>query len=105
MNLHDFGKSLQAAKWLQPSLSERLQFLLRHWPSAGDMKGLFNIRSEAERGAVDTNVPKMIDTYCMSYLAGREKIDDETRSMVEGLIRLWQQPPDCQRRGGCCRNR
>jgi hypothetical protein len=98
MNLHNFGKSLQDAKWLQPSLSERLQFLLRHWPSAGDMKGLLNIRSEAKRGAVDTNVTKMIDTYCMSYLAGRQNIDDETRSMIEGLIRVWQQPPDRQRR-------
>jgi hypothetical protein len=100
MNLHDFGKSLQAAKWLQPSLSERMQSLLRHWPSTEDMKGLFNIRSEAKRTAADqTNTVKnMIDTYCMSYLAGQGNIDDETRSTVEGLIRLWQQPPDRQRR-------
>ena len=100
MNLHDFGKSLQAATWLQPSLSERMQSLLRHWPSTEDMKGLFNIRAEAKRTTADkTNTVKsMIDTYCMSYLAGQGSIDDDTRSTVEGLIRLWQQPPDRQRR-------
>lgn len=100
MNLHSFGKSLQAANWLQPSLSERMQSLLRYWPSTEDMKGLFNIRSEAKRTVADTTntVGNMIDTYCMSYLAGHGNIDEETRTTVEGLIRLWQQPPDRQRR-------
>jgi hypothetical protein len=100
MNLHGFGKNLQAAHWLQPSLSERMQSLLRYWPSTGDMKGLFNIRSEAKRTTADgiNTVKSMVDTYCMSYLAGHGTIDDEIRTTVEGLIRLWQQPPDRERR-------
>jgi hypothetical protein len=100
MNLHDFGKNLQAAAWLQPLLTERVQLLLRHWPSTEDMKGLFNIRSEAKSTAVDNtnNLASMVDTYCMSCLAGHGMIEGQTRYTVEGLIHLWQQPPDRQRR-------
>jgi len=98
--LHTFGENLKNYSWLRGELPGDLQSVLEQWPSAEDITAIFKLRTDAQDASLVNNssLTDSIDAYCMRRLAGQAESNDEAESLMEGLISLWRQPPDSQRR-------
>lgn len=100
IRLHEFGVSLRNASWLQDVINDQLRSLLRGWPTTKDVTALLKLRADAQSTTQEgsSSLTDMIDAYCVACLTGRGTCSAETRNTIEGLIHMWQQPPDPDRR-------
>jgi hypothetical protein len=92
--LHSLGKALQEAPWLHPNLDERLEFLLRRWPTSEELNILLEVRASAQSRA---SLTEKIDGDLLAWLTGRDAFR-EAGNPVQGLIHVWRQPADAKTR-------
>lgn len=99
MKLHSFGSSLQNSSFLKHSFNDELKAFLGSLPSSEDASALLNVREYARNTTPKNSLlGDMIDEYCMARLTGLCDIGDAAKNAVEGLIHLWRQPLEPDRR-------
>lgn len=93
MQLHTFGKAVQAAQWLVPSFYAPLQTLIKNWPSPRKIRDMNSLRSDVRKATSPElkSLSLQIDEYYTECLIEPGSMNQQTKSIVESLINLWHQ--------------
>jgi hypothetical protein len=93
MQLHVFGKGVQASHWLLPLLDAPLQGLLSNWPTSNKMADINSLKSDIRKAFPGKTTPlsRQLDEYYTDYLIEAGTMDQQNKGTVESLINLWHQ--------------
>jgi hypothetical protein len=93
MQLHTFGKAVQAAQWLVPLFYAPLRTLIKNWPSPRKIRDMNSLRSDVRKATSPElkSLSLQIDEYYIECLIEPGSMNQQTKSIVESLINLWHQ--------------